>query len=192
MPTNLLTANQSSFETDVSTSISFANSTIARSTAVSLHGVASMFFSLSAAQETSDVYVILQNLTLAPSTQYTWFAWVYCASDTWTEGGVNFIQEDGGAFRNIANAGGLISLPAGWTRIGGTGTTPSDWFGLSRLILRPARKADNTGNDSTKVIYYDKVMVAAESSPSGWTLGGTSNDNPLAAPTGLTATVITE
>ncbi len=174
---NMLSENQSSFETDVTTFMGASNCTIARSTAVSLHGGASMSVSLSAAQETLDAYVVLANFSLAPSTQYTWFAWVYCeTSFTLARGGI-YLQENGGPgpYRNIANAGTFTTLPAGWNLIGGTGTTPADWFGLTRLILRPARRSDSTGFDSTKILYYDKIMVAKAQSSPEWMLGGRPN-----------------
>ncbi len=182
---NLLSANSSSFETDVTTDTYWENLTPARSTAIALEGASSVSISITPAQETLDAYFAPLGFNLAPSTQYTWFAHVYCASAFSIETSRTYLQENGGTFRKIALAGsGLVSLTAGWNLIGGTGTTPADWNPSSTIILRPARKPDGTGWDSTKIVHYDKLMVAKAAVPPPWMLGGNLSyiDKPLPDP----------
>lgn len=173
MAANLLSANQSSVETDLAGFQAVACST-QRDLSISAHGAASLKVTVSLAQETQNGYAGPASIGLLPSTTYTWQVYFYVPVSTTIRRAGFFFQSQTPPYRQV----GFVSTPtsilyaAGWHLLTGTGTTTSDW-GLSTILqLRPPRKDDDSAFDSTKAIYYDKLMVEEGPTASTWVLGG--------------------
>ena len=111
------------------------------------------------AAASGDNFIVVSGFNLQPSTTYTWSAWVYFPQAGYLGENDLYLQEIGGAYRRIAVLGpGLRAHSAGWHRLSGTGTTPSDWIASSRVALRPAKLAN--GNwDTNLTIYFDGLQV---------------------------------
>jgi|GEM_PF-1839975 phage minor structural protein, N-terminal region len=181
--TNLLTANQSSVETDLT---GFSNNyvTLSRDNA----HVYSGSYSLKAIWDGMliDSYFFVYSFTLSPNTVYTWQAKIYAESDVYLSMGNMCLQEWSGGWRSIAPAGaGLLKITGGtWIKIGGTGTTNSDWVSgaNSALVLRPP--TDSSGNKVTTPIWIDEIQIEQKAYATSWQIGGTTrNSEVLTIPT---------
>lgn len=135
---------------------------------------------VSAGQEGLDAYVATP-VQLKGGKTYSWRARVHCPEPTGIRLDLIYLQEAGGGFRQAALAGasGVTTLSPGWNDISGSATLPSDWNPDSRLVLRPPRKSDNTGYDSTKVFYYDKLQVELGPTVTAWELGSIGGGMPV-------------
>ncbi|MCK9326739.1 MAG: phage tail protein [Bacteroidales bacterium] len=169
--TNLLTANQSSVETDL-TGFTNANMNMSRDNAHAKHGT----YALKAAWTSiaGDAYVVPYGITINPNTTYSWQAWVYAESEVYLPLQNCYIIEFGGNWRGTGAAGtGLTKIPAGiWTKIGGTGTTNSDWISgaNSAILLRPP--CDSAGNTLTTPIWVDCLQIEQKGYATSWQIGG--------------------
>lgn len=175
MAYNILTANQSSVETSATSGSFYSQfASFTRDTTVSEHGNASLKVTVSLAQETQDGAVGPRDIPLSPSTAYTWQVRMYVPETTYIRRSGFFLMEHASPFRQIALMSDttLGTYAAGWYTLTGSGTTASDWHPTTALFLRPARKSDDLSYDSTKAVYYDKMMVQDGLVASPWVLGG--------------------
>ncbi len=133
---------------------------------------------VSVAQETLVPALVKVPVALPVNKSYSWSARVYCEVATGMRLDQIYLRESAGAMRTVAPAGTtntVTTLPVGYTDVGGTGFLPTDWNASSELVLRPARKADNTAYDSTKWPRYNDLVVEEGTSTSAWTVSGEGN-----------------
>ena len=121
------------------------------------------------------------HIPLLPSTQYTFEYYVYCPTATYIIPGSCYMQDEmsGGGWNTIgtglvSGSGNLQQLPAGtWTRVYGSGNTPSNENSVAHLIIMPAFYGNGTV-DASKTIYIDDLKVYSSSWQ--WSFGdGTAN-----------------
>jgi RHS repeat-associated protein len=116
-------------------------------------------YSARSATATGDNFIVVSGFNLQPSTTYSWSVWVYFPQPGYLAEYDLYLQENGGAHRRTAVLGtGLRAYAAGWHRLTGTGTTPSNWLASSRVALRPAKNSDNSWNTGL-TISYDGLQV---------------------------------
>ena len=171
--TNLLTANMSSVETDL-TGFAANLVTLSRDSTHSLFGD----YSLKCVWNNTpgDAFIVVGTFTLQPSTTYTWSYYVYSETSIYIYGNNQFIQESAPPWRGIGLAS-IILLPAGkWVKISGTGTTHSDWLGSSRLILRPPIVDASASAYSTVPIWIDGIQVEQKPYATSFVIGTRDNE----------------
>lgn len=157
---NFLTANQTSFETDVNTGMG-GTATRIHSSLVSQLGTFSM--GVKANANNTDQYVSFSSVSMPGGNDvWKWRARVYFPVPTRMYLPSIYLQEAGGSFRKFARAGeGFKDFEEGWHTLTGEGQKPADWLTATELVLRPAVKdaATTVDYDTNKTIYYDDVTA---------------------------------
>lgn len=159
------------------------NMETARSTTHAKFG--SYSFSVRATSSTGDQHLISAGFNLAPSTTYTWSAWVYLPQAGRLDEGGYYLQENGGSWRRIGVLGSGTKLyAAGWHRLTGTGTTPADWLADTRVTMRPPVVSAGV-YDTSLTMYFDGVQVEQKPFATPYVeTNGASAGRPAAGPQG--------
>lgn len=150
----LLSANVSDIETDASGWTSWANTTVARSTAQARTGTASLSSTVTAAGDSQIATAAF--LTPAAFTTYTASAWVFSAV-AGVQAKVDLTFWDANDTLLLWSSAGLTTLAANtWTQISRTALAPAN-----SAKMRPVLRGQTTANG--QVLYYDSMSLAAVS-----------------------------
>ncbi len=159
---NLLTANQSSVETDTTGFSILGTATISRSTAKAWNGSASLKVSASAVGHGVRTYLGAPAAT--PGTAYT--GSFYIAGDVGGERIAAQIQFFDASNNFLAEATAFLTITTSFARLTVTATAPA---GTASVGLKAM-----CNQSGTCVFYIDGLQVEAEPYATSWTLGGTT------------------